>query len=126
MAKILWNEGVTLQNMPQVKEVHDIYRAFLLQGFKQLVNDCVEVAAFEGGTLSDTFMPVGVMLADFANLLQLDQVQMSDIFGPYADCLVEDGLILTTGGCAEGARGGSVGMQNYLFSPSYPERPALE
>lgn len=96
MAKILWNEGVTLQNMPRVKEVHDIYRAFLIQEFKKLVSDCQEVAAYEGGTLADTFMPVGVLLADFANLLQLNQVQMSDIFGPYADDLVKDGIILVT------------------------------
>lgn len=96
MAKILWNEGISLQNMPEVKEVHDIYRAFLLQSFKELVNDCVEVAAFEGGTLSDTFMPVGVMLADFANILQLSQVQMSDIFGLYANHLVEEGLVMVT------------------------------
>ena len=96
MAKILWNEGVSLGNLPAVKEVHDVYRAFLIQGFKELVQDCQEVAAYEGGTLADTFLPIGVMMADFANLLQLNQMQMIDIFGPYADDLVKDGVILVT------------------------------
>ena len=96
MAKILWNEGVSLANLPECKPVHDVYRAFLIQGFKELVSDCQEVAAYEGGTLADTFLPIGVMLADFANLLQLNKDQMSDIFGPYADDLVKDGIILVT------------------------------
>jgi hypothetical protein len=82
MAKILWNEGVSLANMPEVKEVHDVYRAFLLQGFLQLVKDCCELANYEGGTLADVSCPMGVMLSDFANILQLDQAELNEIFGP--------------------------------------------
>jgi hypothetical protein len=94
LAKILWHEGLSLENLPVAKPVHETYRAFLIQGFKDLVNDCYELAAVDGGTLADTFIPAGVLLADFAELLQLDHQQLVDIFGPYySESLIRDGLV---------------------------------
>lgn len=98
MAKILWNEGLSLSNLPVVKPVREIYRAFLIQGFKDLVNDCYELAAVDGGTLADTFVPAGILLADFAELLQLNHQQLIEVFGlRYSESLIRDGYVSPAG-----------------------------
>lgn len=81
MAQILWREGISLANLPEAQELHQVYRDYLKQELTQLVNDYQELASKTGGTLWDTCLSMGVVLDDFATLLHLTDQEKQEVLG---------------------------------------------